>query len=95
MGFPNDMADTCPALMVENHALVWPILRVPSVGNLQEVSIGGEQSPGRASMRIPAALAAMVIAAAPAPGDESETARGTWRIIAPWQRPAPSKSAST
>ena len=43
VGFPNNVADGTPALMVENHALVWPTLRVPLVGDLQQVGISGEQ----------------------------------------------------
>ena len=44
VGFPHNMADGCPALMIEDHAFVRPILRIPLVGNLEQISIGGEQS---------------------------------------------------
>jgi len=46
VGFPHNVADGTPTLMVENHALVWPTLRVPLVGDLQQVGISGEQRPG-------------------------------------------------
>ena len=46
VGFPHNMANGRPALMVENHALVWPTLSVPLVGDLQQVGICGEQRPG-------------------------------------------------
>ena len=45
VGFPHNVADGTPALMVEDHALVRSTLSVPLVGNLQQVGICGEQRP--------------------------------------------------
>lgn len=52
VGFPHNVADCGPALMVKNYAPVWPTLRVPLVGNFQQIGISGEQSAGLSDSKL-------------------------------------------